>query len=235
MSEDSDIRELEEALDDTEDELYESISIQKFFQERFENRESIERAIIMHKYIQEKFGINSFQIYLFVLEYIIKNSGIQRLEQDLDSIISGNRFNALSGKKESSIMNTLIRATEDMLSGLLEPEPEPIKKLNEKPKREEKSLLKTVFEVYSALRYPEHHKEFKRKEKIIKFQKERKEEKKLLEGFRIIDNVFGVKKEKKLQPKPQLTELTLGSKKIVKRDLNPEETKLLEETVKRDK
>ncbi len=85
--------ETEEELDNLvdeqeEDELYSSVAVQKYWEERWENLNEIERAMFKHEYIKEKFKLNDFGIYCYVQDYIIKHHGVDGLLTDIEKIMT---------------------------------------------------------------------------------------------------------------------------------------------------
>ena len=134
-----------------DDNIAPTISIIKKFEEMgFDKKEGVKRAIQLSYYIETKLGLDCFQIYCSMLEYIIKSSGVEELEQDIDSIKNGSSFNK-TNNPETKLMNTYIKITDNFLNELLEePETEPeAKPIKEKP------YLVRFYEAYKMLTNPE--------------------------------------------------------------------------------
>lgn len=166
---DEEIKEIKTKIElELDDDIAPAVSIIRKFEDMgWTKKEGRERAVQLSYYIETKLGLDCFKIYVSMLEYIIKNRGVRKLEQDIDSIKNGNSFNIIE-KPETRIMNTLLRATDNFLEGILEPEPE-AKPIKEKP------LLIKVYEAYNMLKNPEkyrfdqwHRKEAKKKEAFNK-------------------------------------------------------------------
>ena len=130
--------------------------IRKFEDMGFAKREGVERAIQLSYYIETKLGLDCFNIYTQMLEYIIKNSGVKKLEQDIDSI--QNNSLKITENPETRITNILLRATDNLLNGILEPETEAEPKAEPKEVIDEKPLLVKVYEAYNMLTNPEQYK-----------------------------------------------------------------------------
>lgn len=142
---DNKMKEIKTELELDDSDITPAISIMKKFEEMsWTKKEGIERIIQLSYYVKTKLELDCFKIYTSVLEYIIKNSGVKKLEQDIDSIQNGNRFN-VTEKPEKRIMNTLLRVADDLLDDLLEPENEP-----EAKPTSEKTLLVKVYQVISG-------------------------------------------------------------------------------------
>ncbi|MBA7554357.1 hypothetical protein ES705_46972 [subsurface metagenome] len=152
---DNEIKKIKAKIKLNDDDVYPAVSVIKKFEDMgWAKKEGIERVIQLSYYIETKLGLDCFKIYSSMLEYIIKNSGVKKLEQDIDSIQNGNRF-GITEKPEVRIINALMGATEDLLKGLLEPETEAkpkTKPINEKP------LLVSIYEAYNMLKNPEKYK-----------------------------------------------------------------------------
>ena len=148
--------------------------IRKFEDMGWTKKEGIERTIQLSYYIETKLGLDCFKIYAQMLEYIIKNSGVKKLEQDISTIQNGNRFD-VTEKPESRIMNTLLKATDDLLNGILEPETEAETEAKPKKVIDERPLLVKIYEAYNLLTNPDKYKfEQLRKKEVEKrslFQK----------------------------------------------------------------
>lgn len=152
---DGEINEMENKIE-LDDDINPAISIIKKFEDMgFAKRNGVERAIQLSYYIETKLGLDCFKIYCSMLEFIIKNSGVKKLEQDLASIKNGARFN-VSEEPKARIMETFMKVTDDFLKELLEPETEP----ETEPKEviNEKPLLVRVYEAYNMLNNPEKYK-----------------------------------------------------------------------------
>lgn len=142
-----------------DDDVTPAISIIRKFEDMgWTKKEGIERTIQLSYYIETKLGLDCFEIYLRMLEYIIQNSGVRGLEQDIDSIQNGKGFNRTSeGKLTEKVLGVFSQIAEEIVGNLVddfadEPEAEPEKVINEKP------LLLRVAEVYNMLTNPEQYK-----------------------------------------------------------------------------
>ena len=147
-----------------DDDIAPVVSIIKKFEEMgWTKKEGVERAIQLSYYIETKLGLDCFTIYTSVLEYIIKNSGVEKLEQDIESIKNGNSLN-ITEEPKARLMNTFMRVTDNFLEELLEPEPK-AKPIKEKP------LLVRIYEAYNLLSNPEKYKFDKWRENEAKKKK----------------------------------------------------------------
>ncbi|MBA7539968.1 hypothetical protein ES705_32257 [subsurface metagenome] len=152
---DNKINEIENKIELDDSDISPTISIIRKFEDMgFAKKEGVERAIQLSYYIETKLGLDCFKIYCSMLEFLIKNSGVEKLEQDLASIQNGARFN-VSNDPEARIMETYMEVTniflKDLLKELDEPEPEPKKVIDEKP------FLARVYEAYNMLTNPEQY------------------------------------------------------------------------------
>lgn len=171
-------------LDDSD--ITPAISIIKKFEEMgWTKKEGIERTIQLSYYIETKLGLDCFEIYLKMLEYIVKSSGVKGLEQDLDSIQNEKGFsNTREGKLTGKVFKVFEQIAEGIVNNLVdeladEPEAKPEKEIDEKP------FLVKVYEAYNMLTNPEQYKfeqwRKKKAEKKVSFQ----------EGLEVLRGVLG--------------------------------------------
>lgn len=151
-------KKMKNGIELNDDDISPAVSIIRKFEDMgWTKREGIERTIQLSYYIETKLGLDCFKIYTQMLEYIIKNSGVKKLEQDIDSIQNGNRLN-INEKPEVKITNMLLKATDNLLSELLEPETEAEPEAKPREVIDERPLLVRVYEAYNMLKNPEKHK-----------------------------------------------------------------------------
>jgi hypothetical protein len=152
-----------------DDDIAPAVSIIRKFEDMgWTKKEGIERAIQLSYYIETKLGLDCFKVYTKMLEYIIKNSGVKKLEQDIDSIQNGNRFEKRkSGGISENILEVFSQISEGIVSTLVdEPEAKPkAKPIKGKP------LLLRVYEAYNMLTNPEKYRFDKWREKEAKERK----------------------------------------------------------------
>lgn len=149
--------------EEEEKDIISSMAIEQYWSERWDNKEEVEKAMLMHTYLLNKLSLNSFGIYIASMEYIIKKGTQRGLTEHLDKIMVGIPFKAKT--RETHFADIILKSVEKMLIELNEPETEaePKEVIDEKP------LLVRIYEAYRMLENPMKYKvEQWRERKAIK-------------------------------------------------------------------
>lgn len=139
-------KELEE-----EEEILESLAVEQYWTDKWDNFNQIEKATLMHNYIGKKYNLNSFGIYVYAMEYLIKSGSLNSLNE---SIVNG--LTIIPDKRmrdtEQEINTILLDTVAKMLKGLTEPEQTIMNEELNKEEPYEKPILQRLFEAYRMVK-----------------------------------------------------------------------------------
>jgi len=158
-------------------EVYTAVSIGRQFSDMGWDKKDkpiLEKAKELAYYIKTTYGIDSFYLYVKLMDYIIRNNGVFSLEKSIENIKNGKSSIGV----EQRVVNTLLGITERIVDELTETDM-PELELSEKPKLE-KPLLERFSEVYLALKHPEYY-------RALMIKKQHKQKQKTLQA---IDNAL---------------------------------------------
>lgn len=131
-------KEQEKKQEDEElEEILSSVAIEQYWSERWENKSDVERAILMHNYIKEKYEINSFKLYTYTMEYLIKFDSLNGLNESLANVVAENLKEEEPMKR---IDNVFLKVAENFVNEIIPEE------------KQEKPLMSKVFQAYQIIR-----------------------------------------------------------------------------------
>jgi len=135
-----------------EEEMMGSIAVEQYWTDKWDNINEIEKGVLMHNYILKKYNLNSFGIYIYAMEYLIKSGSLNGLNESLTNIVSGKRFEKEAKDTEREVNTILLDTVARMLRELTEPEQEEISEELNKEELYDKPVLQRLFEAYKMVK-----------------------------------------------------------------------------------